>query len=181
MQGGKIEAHNAKDSFNLGLQSTMWLWEAACQAFQLSTPLLEGGTQLGDRIFLCVGIIGAGICSRVFNFVLCHAVGLRSARAVSSSVARQVSAADLAQDLGPDFSRRRIMGRVQHLLYCFRQVEQVLLCRSFENVVKSSGRNALGPGFCNRHHGHHIKERQPVTLAPTRSPPALLHGYHSLE
>ena len=42
MQGGKIEAHSAKDSFNLGLQSTMWLREAACQAFQLSNTLLEG-------------------------------------------------------------------------------------------------------------------------------------------
>jgi hypothetical protein len=41
MQVGKIEAHSAKDSLNLGLQSTMWLQETACQAFQLSNPLLE--------------------------------------------------------------------------------------------------------------------------------------------
>ena len=43
MQGGKIEAHSAKDPLNLGLQSTMWLREAACQAFQLSNPLLGFG------------------------------------------------------------------------------------------------------------------------------------------
>ena len=42
MQVGKIEAYSAKDSLNLGLQSTIWLREAACQAFQLSNPLLEG-------------------------------------------------------------------------------------------------------------------------------------------
>jgi len=39
MQVGKIEAHSAKDPLNPGLQSTMWLREAACQAFQLSNRL----------------------------------------------------------------------------------------------------------------------------------------------